>query len=98
MKHLFFASLVLLGLHSMSMAQYSLTVEAAPAVTEGLTTYRFYVNMADPTDRMSAVFGNDQASLLLETPDGAFKQRIQCKLECLRDQSCFPSRCAGPGR
>ena len=56
----------------MGMAQYSLTVEAAPAVTEGLTTYRFYVNMADPTDRMSAVFGNNQASLLLETPDGAF--------------------------
>ena len=34
--------------------------------------YRFYVDMQDATDRMSAVFGNDQASLLVNTPDGAF--------------------------
>ena len=51
---------------------YTLTVQAAPAVTAGLTTYRFYVDMQDATDRMSAVFGNDQASLLVNTPGGAF--------------------------
>ena len=51
---------------------YSLTVEANPAVTAGLTTYRFYVEMEDPTDRFSAVFGNDQASLIVNTPAGAF--------------------------
>ena len=34
--------------------------------------YRFYVQMQDATDRMSAVFGNDQASLLVNTPAGAF--------------------------
>ena len=49
-----------------------MTVEASPAVTPGSTTYRFYVDMQDATDRMSAVFGNDQASLLVNTPDGAF--------------------------
>ena len=32
--------------------------------------YRFYVQMQDATDRMSAVFGNDQASLLVSA--GAF--------------------------
>ena len=53
-------------------AQYTLTVEANPAVTAGSTTYRFYVDMQDPTDRMSAVFGNDQASLIVNTPAGAF--------------------------
>ena len=53
-------------------AQYTLTVEAAPAVTPGSTTYRFYVDMQDPTDRMSAVFGNDQANLTVNTPAGAF--------------------------
>ena len=53
-------------------AQYTLTVEATPAVTAGSTTYRFYVDMQDPSDRMSAVFGNDQASLLVNTPAGAF--------------------------
>ena len=36
------------------------------------TTYRFYVDMTDATDRMSAIFGNDQAPLELNTPDGAF--------------------------
>ena len=41
-------------------------------MTAGLTTYRFYVDMQDATDRMSAVFGNDQASLLVNTPGGAF--------------------------
>ena len=51
---------------------YPLTVEATPAATAGLTTYRFYVDMQDATDRMSAVFGNDQASLLVNTPGGAF--------------------------
>ena len=53
-------------------ADYTMTVEASPAVTPGSTTYRFYVDMQDPTDRMSAVFGNDQASLLVNTPSGAF--------------------------
>ena len=56
----------------MASAQYTLTVESSPAITAGLTTYRFYVDMTDPTDRMSAVFGNDQASLLVNTPAGAF--------------------------
>ena len=56
---------------NLASAQYTLTVESSPAITAGLTTYRFYVDMQDPTDRMSAVFGNDQASLLVNTPGGA---------------------------
>ena len=51
---------------------YPLVVEASPAVGAGGTVYRFYVQMQDATDRMSAVFGNDQASLLVNTPAGAF--------------------------
>ena len=51
---------------------YSLTVEASiPTATAG-TTYRFYVNMINPTDHMSAVFGNNESSLIINTPDGAF--------------------------
>ena len=56
----------------MGSAQYDLTIDSSPAVQEGLTTYRFYVNMADATDRMSAVYGNDQEGLYINTPDGAF--------------------------
>ena len=51
---------------------YTLTVEAStPAVAPG-TTYRFYVDMTDASDRFSAIFGNDQAPLEINTPDGAF--------------------------
>ena len=53
-------------------AQYSLTVESSPAVNAGGTVYRFYVNANDATDKMSAVFGNDQAHLVINTPAGIF--------------------------
>ena len=55
-------------------AQYSLTVEAsapAAATTPGMV-YRFYVNANDATDKLSAVFGNDQSHLVISTPDGIF--------------------------
>ena len=42
---------------------FSLSVEATLAVTEGLTQYRFYVNMNDASDRMSAVLGNNEYML-----------------------------------
>ena len=53
-------------------AQYSLTVESAPAVGAGGTVYRFYVNADDASDKMSAVFGNDQSHLLINAPSGIF--------------------------
>ena len=53
-------------------SDYTLTVESAPAVGAGGTVYRFYVDMQDATDRMSAVFGNDQANLIVNAPDGVF--------------------------
>ena len=52
---------------------FPLIVEANPAVAvEGATTYRFYVQMSDASDRMSAVFGNSSDSLIVSTPSGAF--------------------------
>ena len=62
------------GVESFAQAadDYTLTVETSPAVGAGGTVYRFYVNMLDPTDRMSAVYGNDDATLNVETPAGAF--------------------------
>ena len=36
------------------------------------TTYRFYVNAEDATDKFSAVFGNDQAPLVINTPEGIY--------------------------
>ena len=61
------------GISVLGFAQdFSLTVEATPAVTEGMTQYRFYVNMNDASDRMSAVFGNNELMLSVDAPDGAF--------------------------
>ena len=58
-------------------AQYSLTVESSEAVnSEAGTTYRFYVDMADPTDRMTAVFGTNESHLIINTPDGAFNSSL----------------------
>jgi hypothetical protein len=51
---------------------YTLTVEAITPVATAGTTYRFYVDMMDATDRMSAIFGTDQAPFVLNTPGGAF--------------------------
>ena len=52
-------------------AQYSLTVEASASGHGHGTVYRFYVDLSDPTDRVSAVFGNDQDNLVINTPIGA---------------------------
>jgi hypothetical protein len=51
---------------------YSLTAEASTPVAAAGTTYRFYVNMTDETDQMSAVFGNNDSNLIISTPDGAY--------------------------
>ena len=67
---------LILSFATPATAQYSLTVEAStPTVVPG-TTYRFYVDLADPTDRMSAVFGNNESNLVINTPDGAFNSSL----------------------
>ncbi len=54
-------------------AQYSLTVEGSPAAhVPGHNVYKFYVNMNDASDKFSAVFGNDQDNLIINTPSGIF--------------------------
>ena len=55
---------------------YTLTIESSvPTVAAG-TTYRFYINMVNPTDHMSAVVGNNDLPLLISTPEGAFNTPI----------------------
>ena len=50
-----------------------MTVEATEAsVAANGTVYRFYVNAQNETDKISAVFGNDQDHLTIDTPDGIF--------------------------
>ena len=46
------------GCSDAALSGYTLTVEASEAVTDGLTRYRFYIDMVNASDRMSAVYGN----------------------------------------
>ena len=54
-------------------AQYTLTVESSSAQhVPGHNVYKFYVNMNDASDKFSAVFGNDQDNLIINTPAGIY--------------------------
>ena len=70
MRNLTFLVVLLMGLQFTGLGQYTMTVESYPAVQSGLTTYRFYVNMTDPTDRMSAVYGYNTEPLSIDAPSG----------------------------
>ena len=56
----------------LSCENYHLTVEASPAVQEGMTTYRLKVNMLDATDRLSAVYGFEDEPMTVSAPAGVF--------------------------
>ena len=46
---------------------YTLTIESSPAADAANgSVYRFYVNAQDDSDKLSAVFGNNDASLIFE--------------------------------
>ena len=51
---------------------YYLTVESNESTVTTGTTYRFYVEMSNPTDRVSAVFGHDVLPLTISAPAGVF--------------------------
>ncbi|MGY8918535.1 MAG: hypothetical protein ACKVJ6_09690, partial [Flavobacteriales bacterium] len=51
---------------------YNLTIESNESTVTTGTTYRFYVDMLDPTDRVSAVFGHNLLPLTISAPDGVF--------------------------
>ena len=56
--------------------QYNLTIEQSTPVAAAGTVYRFYVEANDPTDKISAVFGNDEKPLVISTPDGIFNSAL----------------------
>ena len=69
-----FAALLTLCAGSVGLSQYNLTIEQSDPVgadTPG-TVYRFYIEANDPTDKLSAVFGNDVNNLFINTPEGIY--------------------------
>ncbi|MDE0918099.1 MAG: hypothetical protein OSA04_07295, partial [Flavobacteriales bacterium] len=71
-KHLLLSVFFFVGSITFGLSQYTLTVESSVPTEAPGTTYRFYVDMTDPTDRMSAVFGDTGAPLTLSAPEGVF--------------------------
>ncbi len=51
---------------------YSLIIESNESTVTTGTTYRFYVEMINPTDRVSAVFGHNGLPLTISAPAGVF--------------------------
>ncbi|MGB1347833.1 MAG: T9SS type A sorting domain-containing protein [Flavobacteriales bacterium] len=76
MKHLTFCALLGLGMHMLGVGQtYTLTVESTDVGALG-SAYRLYVNSNDPTDKFSAVFGNDNDVLSIVTPAGIYNDPL----------------------
>ncbi|MGB1363699.1 MAG: T9SS type A sorting domain-containing protein [Flavobacteriales bacterium] len=76
MKHLTFCALLGLGMHMLGFGQtYTLTVESTDVGALG-SAYRLYVNSNDPTDKFSAVFGNDNDVLSIVTPAGIYNDPL----------------------
>ncbi len=76
--NLCYALMALLGLAPFMgvNAQYGLTIESDADATSFGTVYRFYVEANDPSDKISAVFGNDQMPLVFSTPDGIYNDAL----------------------
>ncbi len=53
-------------------AQYSLVVSEEPSVIDGMTKFRLYIQLADPADQISAIFGTDKNPMTIEAPKGVF--------------------------
>jgi hypothetical protein len=53
-------------------AQYSLVVSEEPSVLDGMTKFRLYIQLSDPSDQISAIFGTDKNPMTIEAPKGVF--------------------------
>ena len=56
--------------------EYTLSVEASSAVQSGAMTYRFYVNMENASDKLSAVYGNSEDALRIQAPAGIYNSPL----------------------
>ena len=62
---------------AIAQGNYTLTVEEhAVDIVPGQTTYRMYVDLVNPDDFLSSVFGNDVDELSLETENGFYNDPL----------------------
>ena len=53
-------------------AQYSRVVSEEPSVIDGMTKFRLHIQLSDPADQISAIFGTDKNPMTIEAPKGVF--------------------------
>ena len=77
----------LLVLSSMNaFGQYDLIIEQVDAGELGIA-YQFYVEANNPTDKLSAIFGNDQSPTVFNTPNGV--TTMHSARNASRSQHCY---------
>ena len=57
-------------------AQYSLVVSEEPSVLDGMTKFRLHIQLSDPADQISAIFGTDKNPMTIEAPKGVFNSQF----------------------
>ena len=55
---------------------YNLEIETVPAQVASGFVHKFYVTANDPTDKISAVFGNDATPLVISAPEGIYNDPL----------------------
>jgi hypothetical protein len=55
-----------------TFSQYSIVVSEEPAVMDGMTKFRLYIQLSDPADQVSAIFGTDKNPMTIDAPKGVF--------------------------
>ena len=66
-----------LFMSGLTFSQYSLTVsEYATDIVPGQTTYRMYVDMINPADFLSSVYGNEGDPMSFSTSDGFYNDPL----------------------
>jgi hypothetical protein len=69
----FLSLLMWLAVQPLVAQEYTLTVEQhATGIVAGQTTYRFYINMLNPTDFLSSMYGNNADPLSINTSTGFY--------------------------
>ena len=59
---------------------YPVTIESSLAVSSGMTTYRFYVNMSHPNDQLILGWGDSNNPLHISAPSGVFNSPVNSSI------------------
>ncbi len=77
MRIFLLGAFLVLAMVTVKGQSYTVTVEEhAVDIVEGHTTYRLYVDMVNPEDKLSSIYGGVDAPLILTTTDGFYNDEF----------------------